>query len=113
MFEVGKEYQCNNGNKLTCIAIVGEFAYMTSGQGYAAYTWHMDGRSHSLSIAGDEYDIKPPVQWVAVDVHYDAGEKVDHLFPYHDYRPGCHNFTLTFPMICGKPDWSQVKVVAA
>lgn len=110
MFEVGKEYRCNKGDKFTCIAIVGEFAYLTSGQCYAAYTWHMDGRSHSLSHGGDEYDIPPEVKWVTEDAHYDTEAGLIFNYRSGQFPESEHNFRVCFPIVNGKPDWDQCRI---
>lgn len=107
---VGGEYTGYNGRKWKCIFVDCDHAWMTMDMKSEAYVFKTDGTN--ISQGGGEWNIKfePVVEWVECDLNYDPNG-CTYFYDGHD-REGV-NLIIRFPLIDGKPDWSQAKVTEA
>lgn len=108
--KLNETYTSKNGHTWECIAIKGDVAWL-AGAGDDAYRFKLDGTN--LRQGGGAWDIKfePVIDWVTNTAHLcdDGGS-------YHMEAGGSVTYssgvtvTIKYPMIDGKPDFTQATV---
>lgn len=112
-FVVGETYERADGCKVKCIHIEGDRSYCASvrdGEIFGpAYTWSLDGEYLNAILEDRPHyriTFAPKDEWVKDMLNYDNGS-------FGNYHDSCgENLNITFPLIDGKPDWSQAKIEA-
>lgn len=119
-FVVGEIYERADGYKCKCIHIESDRAYCASfrdGEIFGpAYMWTLDGEylnATQSERANYRITFAPKVEWVKRAAHYNQAGDGD-FYSWHQKNPTDqdHNLNITFPLINGKPDWSQAKIEA-
>lgn len=104
--QLNHEYTSKNGQKWECIAIRGDVAWLVGvHEGKAdgaAYMYKLDGSAVCLRTSPHVYDInwEPVVEWLSFALkqeHYGV----------------IHHATLKYPVVDGKPDFTQATVTPA
>lgn len=106
---VGETYASHNGHKWLCVAVDGDLAWMRQSEirQSAAYCFKTDGEN--ICQSGGDWDIKfePVVEWV--DTRFSVATRNTSKKDGADD----HVARIRFPLIDGKPDWSQATVTEA
>lgn len=103
IIQLNHQYTSKNGKKWECIAIRGDVAWMVGvyegkADG-AAYMYKLDGSAVCLRTSPHVYDIKwePMVEWVTFALKQEHSDRT-------------HYASLRYPLIDGKPDFTQATV---
>lgn len=99
--QLNHQYTSKNGQKWECIAIKDGIAFLSSGGEGDAYRFLLNGEN--LSQGGGLWDIKwePVVEWVNTKGSW---AKKGEMHPNH------YHYNIRFPLIDGKPDFTQANV---